>query len=343
MFPPVATISSPSRPVAGASQHFVTEALRLEELLAKHGAAVRVGRAILSPQSIRFPLQLGLGTTARRLLNLSREIAREAGYPRCRLLREGRLFFFEVPRDEGVSLRYGDLLELNGPPPSNGTLLGMMEGGLSMTLSMTHPALCHLLLLGESGVGKSELLRVMALSLALHHPARHWRLALLDSRPESSLALLRHLMHCWTWSERPEHAAGWLVRLLTEMRARERGTRPGARVLALVDDAEQVLEAGGGTIRTVLRALLERGPAVGIHLAMACREATSLDDLMPLFPVRLVGEGRHLPGRFCVHSEEGTAPLIAARLEEHEVVRAISQLRRGRTRVVARLPEGDVS
>jgi len=343
MLPSIATIPSSSQPVVGGPQQFVTEALRLEAVLARHGLAVRVGRATLSSQAIRFPLQLGVGTTARRLLGLSREVAQEVGYSRCRLLREGRILFIELPREAGATLRYGDLLEMNGPPPANSALLGLMDGGISLTLRLTHPALCHLLLTGEAGVGKSELLRVMALSLALHHAARHWRLALLDSRPGGPLVPLRHLPHCWSWSERPEHAVGWLVRLLTEMRGRERDARPGARVLALIDDAEQILEVGGGTVRAVLKALLERGPAVGIHLALASCKADALEEVARLFPVRLVGEGAHLPGRFHLYSEESVIPIVAAHLEEHEVASAIGRLRGGQPRVVAHLPKGEVS
>ncbi len=337
-----AAAPSPSKATPNVANCFTTEAIRLEELLANHGVAARVGQASFSSDAIRFPLQLGLGTTTRRVLGLAHALAREAGYSRCQLRREGRSLFLELPRDEGAGLRYGDLLERSGELPSGSALLGMMEhGGASLMLRLTNPTVRHLLISGDAAIGKSELLRVVGLGIAAHHSARHWRLTLLDSRPRGSLASLRALPHCWAWSEQPEHAVGWLVRLFTEMKMRERDPHPCAQVLALVDEGERVLEAGGPVVRGVLRALLERGAASGIHVALACRSGAALgDELCDLFPARLAAAEGAVPGRFRFQHEQSSIPITTARLDDREVGAVVERIRFGRTRLVARAAGG---
>lgn len=327
MLPPAAAVCPPT-----AMPRFTTEALHLESLLADYGVAVRVGQARLSARGIRFPLQLGLGTTPRRLLGLRERLAREAGYPHCRLLREGHTLFLELPREAGPGLRYGDLLALSGPPPADGLLLGLMEGGASLSLRLGHPSLCHVLLSGAEGCGKSELLRVMALGLAVHQPARAWRLAILGGGASPCLAPLRALPHCWGWSESPEQAIGWLVRVVTEIQQWEQQPTSRSRLLLLIDDAERLLEIGGRVARELLSYVLERGPEVGVHLALACRTRGALAELADHFPLQLEGVA---PGRF----QRGDVPLVAARLDEGEVRRVIARLWRERPRVVARRAE----
>lgn len=314
---------------------FHTEALRLEELLAAHGVAVRVGQASLSTDAVRFPLQLGLGTTTRRLLTLSHELARQAGYSRCRLRREGRLLFLELPRGEGAGLRYGDLLERAGQPPTDSALVGMMEGGASVLLTMTNPAMQHWMVTGEGRIGKSELLRVLALGMASHHSPRHWRLALLESQRAGTLEPLRDLPHAWAWSERPEAAIGWLVRLVTELGEREAQEIAWPHVLVLVDEVERLLAAGGHIAHAVLETLLERGAAVGLHLVLSCRDEAALGNLGTLCQVRLHGSAEQGAGRFTLHFQEEEAPILAARLDDAEALTVVQRMGEQRIRLVA--------
>ncbi len=319
---------------------FHTEALRLEELLADFGMAVRVGPASVSTNSLRFPLQLGLGATIRRMLTLTPRIAETAGYSQGHLRREGRTLFLELPRAEAAGLRYGDLLDIAGQPPMGSALVGLLEGGEPLLLNVTNAHGSPLLVCGGSGTGKSELLRVIALGMAARHAPRRWRVALLSSHARSPLAPLRALPHCYAWSASTESAVGWLVRLHSELEERERGPHNQPRLLVLVDDAGCVLEAGGNVARGVLRDLLERGPAVGIHLVLACQSLEQMDDLLPLLATRLIAEGGSLAGRFLLWGE-GLLPLsvTAARLDSDEARNVVERVRTERPRLVARAAE----
>lgn len=339
---PTATLSSasPSERAQGRTappfaDAFTTEAIRLESLLAEHGIAARVGQVALSEQAVRFPLQLGLGTTTQRLQELSRELADGASYPGCRLRREGHLLYLELPRDSGVGLRYGDLLARMQEVPRDGALLGVMANGTPLVLRLPLPSIQHVLVTGDAGLGKTELLRLLALGMAVHHSARHWRLALLGCRPGPGLTALRALPHCWAQTDQTELAMGYLVRLWVELKVREREQRPAPRVLIVVDDADRLIHAGGGVMIGVLQALLERGGAVGLHLALACRSEWSVEPLCPLFPVRLQSDLHQIPGCFLMHHEEEALPLTTARLDPEEVRGVVARIRWDRPRLLA--------
>jgi hypothetical protein len=311
---------------------FHTEALRLEELFAGRGIAVRVGRASLDESAMRFPLQLGLGATTRRLLNLTTDLAREAGYSACRLKREGSTLFLELPRNEGAGLRYGDLLEMTGTLPTGSALVGQMEQGGSLTLNITDPATPHLLIQGKRGTGKSEMMRVLALGMAWHHSARHWRLALLANDATTPLSPLGTLPHTWAFGTQTELSLGWLVRLVHEVSERERGNIIAPQVLAVIDNAERMLESGGRIAHSLLAALLRRGAAVGIHLIVAAESLPA--DLVELFPAQLQAEGE--VGRFTVKTAQGSAPMFAARLDDAESRMVVGQIQAQRARVIAK-------
>ncbi|MDQ4075023.1 MAG: FtsK/SpoIIIE domain-containing protein [Chloroflexota bacterium] len=339
MSPTIATACTFSQPEPAVASSFTTDAIRLEELLANHGVAARVGQASLSADTIRFPLQLGLGITTRRILGLSHDLAKEAGYSRCRLRREGHSLFLELPRDAGMGLRYGDLLAKIGDLPYDSALLGMMDSGAPVILRVTNPSVRHLLVTGAARVGKSELLRLLGLGIAAHHGAKHWRLALLDSRSGGPVASLHALPHCWAWCKHPAHAIGWLIHLMVEMEGRERKGQFCPRVLSVVDDVDALLTVGGSSARHVLHALLERGADVGIHLALACRESEPLEELQALLPVHLRGEGPKVPGRFHLHHEQAIVPITIARLDSDEVRAVVERIRFGRPRIIAHIPE----
>lgn len=314
---------------------FNTEALRLEELLADCGVAVRVGPAAISADKLLFPLQLGLGTTVRRILGLAQQVATAAGYPRAHLRRDGHTLLLELPRNEGAGLCYGDLLELAGAPPKGSALLGLLDGGEPLVLGLTKPDSPSLLVCGESGAGKSELLRVIALGMAAHHAPRHWRVALLGSQPNGPLAPLRALPHCFAWSAEPEAAISWLVRLQAELEAREQQATAHPRLLVLLDDAHQVLQAGD-RVHALLRALLERGAAVGIHLVLACEGLEPTGDLLPLLGTRLMAEERRLSGRFLLWAEGLLPlPLTVARLDGGEARAVVKRIRERQPRLRA--------
>lgn len=319
---------------------FHTEALHLEELLADYGVAVRVGPASLSANTLRFPLQLGLGATVRRMLGLTEQVAKAAGYSHGNLRREGRNLFLELPSDEGVGLRYGDLLEMAGVPPVGSALIGLLEGGEPLMLNVTQRDASPMLVCGGAGSGKSELLRLIGLSMAVRHTPRNWRMVLLSNGTGGPLAALQSLPHAYAWSAHPETTLGWLVRLHTELETREQAAATHPRLLVLMDDADALIRAGGSVAYALLHALLSRGAAVGIHLIIASRSLETVDELLPLLPTRLVAEERGLAGRFLLWGEGlWPIPLTVARLDGREADYVVDRIRVERPRVRARISE----
>lgn len=329
-----------SPPAAGRRALFQTEALRLESLLAGHGIAARVGQASLARDRISYPVRLGLGATARRLLGLTETLATEAGYPDCHLRREGRTLFLDLPRAAGATLRYGDLLQIAGRPPEGSALVGVTEGGGPLAIPFANPAVHHLLVSGRGAAGKSALLRLIALGVAAHHRARDWRLALLPARPDSPLAPLADLPHCWRHAERVDGAIGTLLLLLEEARRRRRGQARGARVVVLIDEACRLLAEGGELTALLLRSLLRDGAAVGIHLVVAVEDGAALGRAAALFPARLEANEEGRAGQFLLHSGQNVVPVETAHVGLRESTRVVSAMRAARPRIVVRPAEG---
>ncbi|MCB0076986.1 MAG: hypothetical protein KDD73_06135 [Anaerolineales bacterium] len=313
---------------------FTTQALRLESLFAAHGVAARVGPAQPATDAVRFPVTLGLGTDSQRARQIAPQVAEQVGIGAAQLRSMGSRLFLEVAAADRA-LRYGDLMAQTGRLPLDSTLLGLEESGRPLTLEMASPDSGHLLIVGQSRMGKSELLRMLGLGMAMNHSARHWRLALLATEQNGSLDLLHDLPHRFAWSDCPEHAVGWLTRLHAEMRRRQQFGPFDAKVLVLIDDAERLLQAGGKVARGVLNAILVSGQASGFHVVMSCRDVSALGDLAARFPIRLNSSATRVAGRFLLHNGESVAPITTVQIENDEVWRVVRQLRYDRPRLLA--------
>jgi hypothetical protein len=327
--------------VPDVSSLFTTEAIRLEELLADRGVAARVGDAAVHEQGVLYPLQLGLGATVRHVLRMSREVAREAGYSSCRLRRVGQGLFLEVPLEERLGARYGDLLARADVRTQDEAPLGMLQGGDVVSLAPVRRGEAPVLVVGHGRSASTNPLRVIGLGMVLQHAPRQLRLAMLAQGDGSSLAPLRQFPHCWAWSEAPVTALGWLVCLLDDLRERETSGRRGPTVLALVEDVESMLDAGGDYARDLLRELLVRGPARNIHCMIGCERVEALQELQSLFPVRLVLEGQAGGGQMILYQGRDPTPLVAAQVTDAEIKAAASHYRRGRPVLVAGRPRAE--
>ena len=172
-------------------------------------------------------------------------------------------------------------------------LLGVDEEGEPLFLRLDSPDVAHVLVAGTTGSGKTVLMRVIGLTLALWNRQRHVQLVLIDPK-ERGLAPLVGLPHVWSGDviSRPDHvtaALEWLVALMEE---RDHLGRGWPRVVVLLDELAEVLVLGGKRAQTALTRLVQRGREAGIHLVAATQKpaAAVLGSLMKgNFPVRIVG------------------------------------------------------
>jgi S-DNA-T family DNA segregation ATPase FtsK/SpoIIIE len=186
-----------------------------------------------------------------------------------------------------------------------GLLIGVAEGRLEPVRLDLFGAEPHALVLGDSGAGRSGLLRGVALELAADAPGA--RIHVID--PRRTLADLRALPSLAAYASTTA-AAGELAsrlaqaageRLPTELGgllldgAQEPGQDPGTGppgppLVLLVDDADLLLAAGGSPLLP-LADVLAHGRDAGLHVVLARRVAGTTRALFEPFTQRLMELG----------------------------------------------------
>jgi hypothetical protein len=280
------------------------DADEIENVLTHYQVPARVQGGRLSKHGTRFYLWLGgsVGATTACVAALTEEIARALGRATCRLGRQGHTIYLELPALPAPTLpALPDHKARATVAPPDSALLGVMANNEPLFARFPSDEVGHLLLCGVTGAGKTALMRAMALSLVEANRPRRWRLVLLDQR--HGLGSLADLPHTWGQATTTEAAAGWMVRLSTELRRRqslENEQEPEPRLLVLIDRVATLLSVGGAPVRLALSRLLEQGRDAGIHLVVSSTRPEPLGALAEAFPLRVVGQmefplGRMIP------------------------------------------------
>lgn len=281
------------------------QADRIEAVLAQHKVAARVAGGVVTPRWIRFQVLPALGARISAICGLSEEMAAALDAPSVRVTRQGAAVQVEVPRADPKPVHLLPLCQgLRDVPPLT-AVLGLGEDGAPLLIRLPSPDVAHVLVAGTTGSGKSALLRSMALSLALRHPAageygaarpcprREMVLVLIDpkGRAFSELGALPQLARpVVVRVEEAVEALESLVRLM-EQRDRLGEDRPG--VVVFIDELTDLVMVGGAGAQRSLTRLLGRGREAGIHIVAATQKPTAavIGGLVKAnFPVRLVGK-----------------------------------------------------
>jgi DNA segregation ATPase FtsK/SpoIIIE, S-DNA-T family len=193
-------------------------------------------------------------------------------------------------------------------PVDRGAVLGVAgDGVVRFDPAADGP---HCLIGGETGTGKSNLLRTMVASLAVAHPPDDWRFVLLDYKGGYALEELAGLPHVLAVVTDVDRGAGRrLLRLLrAEMRRRERalaaagasnfgwldarrggdaGT-PVPRLLVVLDEFASMIVTAP-ELTAGLTEVARQGRNLGIHLVFATMrpEEASRAQVMALVPARI--------------------------------------------------------
>src|SRR5687768_8175304 len=174
------------------------QANSIEYVLHTHGLQAYVDGGRLSSRLAHFHISLPPGVRPKQLSMLVPELAEVLGVTSCRLASTTEGVFLEVPRPDPVPVRLLSLVQRVADivPPVTATL-GLDGEGTPLLLRLDAADVDPVLIAGDPGVGKSALLRGMALSLALHNSPDSMRLLLLDCTGEGEafrgLETLPHL------------------------------------------------------------------------------------------------------------------------------------------------------
>jgi S-DNA-T family DNA segregation ATPase FtsK/SpoIIIE len=286
--------------------HFQAE--RIEMVLASHKVPARVTGGTVTPRLVRFRVSTPLGIKVKQVSGLAEELALSLGTPTCRVYRDGGEVQVEVPRTDGQMVHLLDLcrrLAGEGPrgpetvPPIT-AVLGLDQEGVPLLLRLPSPNVAHILIAGTTGSGKTALARSIITSLALHNSQRALQLVLIDpkGRGFSPFAGLPHLLVPVV--TRADETRPVLERLVAEMERRDadacaEGSRRGRsepRLVVVLDELADLVQAGGREMEALLTRLTQRGREAGLHLVACTQKPTAavIGSLVKSnFPVRLVG------------------------------------------------------
>jgi len=266
---------------------------RIEAVLASHRVHARVQGGSVTPRSIRFNLTPALGTRVASVRKLDEELALALGAADVRISREGEGLAVEMPRPDASPIHLLPLLDSLPAIPPLTAYLGLSQDGRPLLVRLPSPDVAHVFVAGTTGSGKTELMRTMALSLALTNRQAALQLALIDpkGRGLSPLAGLPHLLA--PVAADLNSARALLERLVQAMERRDAAGVTFPRVVIFVDELVDLLMQGGREIQDSLTRLAQRGREAGMHLVAGAQKpsASAVGSLLKAnFPVRLVAK-----------------------------------------------------
>lgn len=264
---------------------------KIELTLRAHNIESHVVGGLVTPRFIAFELMTLLGQKLADLERRHEEIALALEVQTCRITRQRGRIVIEIPRDDARPVYLLPIIERLQDWPPLSTILGMDDTGHPLLVKLDEPATPHILVAGMTGCGKTELLRTMAISLAIGNRPRDLGLALIGQRL-SELADLPHLVGGGVIEGDSDQALGILASLVAEMEARLKVNRQRPRLVAVIDELADLLMTGGAEFATAMTRLTQRGRNTGIHLIAATQKPTAevLGSLTKAnFPVRIVG------------------------------------------------------
>ena len=215
------------------------------------------------------------------------------GVAMVRLTGNDSFLEYELAREDDVPVSLLQLLHDLPTLPEMAAIMGVAEDGAPLLVDLRAPESAHLLIAGETGAGKTMLLRSMLLSLATRQRQAQVQMVLLDGSDVPGLAALAQLPHALGPAVSSlDDVAETLTFLVNEMGYRQdQGVKTPALVVA-IDEVEQLLAAGGQPVVAPLMRLLQKGAPAGIHLLLTTANpaAPLLDNVLKAaIPLRVVG------------------------------------------------------
>ena len=268
------------------------QADQIEMVLYSHKVPARVLGGVVTPRWVRFEVMPALGAKVSSIAHLSEEIALRLGSGGVRVRRQGSAVQVDVPREDGEMVRLLPLAARLREIPPQTAVLGLDEEGVPLLLRLPSPEVGHVLVAGTTGSGKTVLARSMVVSLALHNRQGEVQVVVIDPKGRG-YGVLEGLPHLLRPVVREVSEAAYVLSdLVGEMVRRDREGVQEPRLVVVIDEMADLVEAGGRSVARSITRLTQRGREAGIHV-IGCTQKPTVDAIGSLvksnFPVRLVG------------------------------------------------------
>lgn len=280
-------------------QHqLAVQSIQIERVLDRHQVEAHVAGGVIQPEGIRFNLSTPFTQGLERLRSLKDDLMVALGVADMEMGGRNGRFHVQIARPDEMPVPLLELLPLIPELPLLTAVLGLSEDDRPVLLNFAEEDMSHILIAGDTGAGKTALLRTMAVSLALKN--RQSRLQLLFIQPKNGepitidLAPLDYLPHMLTTLiTDPEEATDTLQFLCHELHYRQEQSTTSPVIVVFIDHLVTLLESGVTGLIAALTELLQQGAGVGIHLVLGTRRPHHdlLDRALHAhLPVRLVGQ-----------------------------------------------------
>lgn len=298
------------------------EADRLEQTLLGLHMPVRVTGGEVADGTVRYHLAPLPGRPARRLRDAADQVARALGVPEVQVRGEASSLRIEVPHSSAGVRLVPLIRSLRGLRPLT-AVVGLKETGHPVLLSLATRANWHVRVIGPRGGGKSELLRTLALSLAMTTRPTQLRMLAVDIGGRE-MAVLESLPHLGADVATNEAAGARLVCwLAAQVEHWLAGHARGPEWLLLLDNISWLTSSDLEATHAALQLLLGRGPEAGVHVFAGGAETPCVP-----FPREstLTAEGLlqgRPPGRFRLSSGNDDLTVRAAWLPLVDIDQAV--------------------
>ena len=306
------------------------EADRLEQTLSGLSLPVRIQGGQVRDGGVRYMATPLNRTSTEEFQQVEGSIALALGVPQVHIVREGAGLAIDIPGSDSGRPRLLSLVDSIGDIPRMTLAAGIDDQGEPLLLHLDQPGTWHVAILGTPGVGKSELLRVMVVSLGLTNRQSVVQLFGIDLGGRE-LAVLEALPHALTdLATEPRFALELLDWLAEEGLRREKYGILRPDLVLAVDDALRLIDSDRMTGESLGR-IADHGKKWGIHIILSGR-AGGDESWLPW--LRTPGwahvKAGAEPGKFTCRASGRALPFTAAWLSVSDLDLSIGQLRSGR-------------
>ncbi|MFZ1795012.1 MAG: FtsK/SpoIIIE domain-containing protein [Anaerolineae bacterium] len=268
-------------------------AAQVIKTLRERGAPVELdnpkGKALARVGLIEIYLKPQSGTKVSQVMALSDDIALAVRNDHARLTQSDGKLIVQIPYGARQKIAIESLYDTPRQPYT--AMLGCDLYGKPVGVTLTDPATPHVLVAGTTGSGKTALAQSMVMSLVKQHPRSELMLVVIDPKAERPAwfesAIAGHLGP--PVSRTPEESIKALRQVVRHM---ENVSESMTQLVVYVDEAADLIMAGGGEAQELLTRIAQRGRSAGIHLIIGTQKP-SAKHLGPLLttnlPLRLAG------------------------------------------------------
>ena len=200
--------------------------------------------------------------------------------------------------------------------PSYSTIIGICDDGLPFLLDLTNPAPGAILITGDTGSGKTRLVKSILKSTLSLNPINKVEINLLSANT-SAFAEILNDPHCKKFAHHSDQAMMDIIEELAEITDQRRRTKPqDPAIILVIDDLAALSDILEHHVFATLYWLIKHGPRSRVWpiVSIHTEESPNIDPrLLAAFRTRLIG---HLQNRKLISSITDDRRLDAHKLEK---------------------------